>query len=56
MYGSELAKQRIDDLVRDADAYRRSREARAARAGEMRGMLRRVARPVVSALLWPVRH
>jgi len=56
MYGGEMAKARIDDLVREADAYRRSRNARTARAGEMRGTLRRVTRSVVSALLWPIRH
>jgi hypothetical protein len=56
MYGSELAKARIDDLVREADTYRRSRGARAVRAGEMRGKLRRVTRSAVSALLWPIRH
>lgn len=56
MYGSEMAKLRIDDMVRDADAYRRSRGARTVRAGEMRGRVRRVARSVVAALLWPIRH
>jgi hypothetical protein len=56
MYGSEMAKERIGDLVREADAYRRSRGARASRAGEMRGRLRRVTRGVVTALLWPIRH
>ena len=56
MYGSEMAKLRIDDMVRDADAYRRSRGTRAARAGEMRETVRRIARSVVAALLWPIRH
>jgi hypothetical protein len=56
MYGSEMAKARIDDLVREADAYRRSRGTRAARAGEMRGKVGRVARSAISALLWPIRH
>jgi hypothetical protein len=56
MYGSEMAKMRIDDMVRDADAYRRSRGTRAVRAGETRGKLRRVARSVATVLLWPIRH
>lgn len=56
MYGSEMAKLRIDDMVRDADAYRRSRETRAVRAGETRGTVGRIARSVVTTLLWPIRH
>jgi hypothetical protein len=56
MYGSEMAKLRIDDMVRDADAYRRSRGTRAVRAGENRGTVRRIARSVVTALVWPTRH
>jgi hypothetical protein len=56
MYGSEMAKLRIDDMVRDAEAYRRSRGTRASRAGERRGMIRRAARSMISALLWPIRH
>jgi hypothetical protein len=56
MYGSEMAKMRIDDMVRDAEAYRRSRGTRASRAGETRGKIRRAARAVISALLWPIRH
>lgn len=56
MYGSEMAKMRIDDMVRDADAYRLSRGTRKVRAGEMRGTVRRIARSVVTALLWPIRH
>jgi hypothetical protein len=51
-----MSKMRIDDMVRDADAYRRSRETRVSRAGDTRGTIRRVARSVVSALLWPTRH
>jgi hypothetical protein len=56
MYGREMAKLRIDDMVRDAEAYRRSRGTRASRAGEFRGKIRGVARSVISALLWPIRH
>jgi hypothetical protein len=56
MHGSEMARLRIDDMVRDADAYRRSRGTRASRAGEMRGTIRRVARSAISALLWPIQH
>jgi hypothetical protein len=56
MQGSEMARLRIDDMVRDAEAYRRSRETRASRAGERRGKIRGAARSVISALLWPIRH
>jgi hypothetical protein len=56
MYGSEMAKLRIDDMVRDADAYRRSRGTRKVRAGETGGTVRRVTSSIVTALLWPIRH
>jgi hypothetical protein len=56
MHGSEMAKLKIDDMVRDAEAYRRSRETRSSRTGDRRGKFRRAASSVISALLWPIRH
>ena len=52
----EMASYRIDDMVRDAEAYRRTKQTRAGRSAERRGALRRFGGAVLSALLWPVRH
>lgn len=56
MYQREVAKYRIDDLVREAHAYRLTRETRMARAAERRARNRRVASAVASALTWPIKH
>jgi hypothetical protein len=54
--GSEIARYRIDDLIRDAESYRRSKGARVARAAARRQRARRVAAGIASVLLWPIRH
>jgi hypothetical protein len=56
MYDRAMAQERIGDLVRQAEAYRRSRRTRAAAAGERRGTLSRVRGAILSAVLWPIRH
>jgi hypothetical protein len=56
MYGMEMARERIQDRIREADAYRLSRRARSARAAENRGRARRVAHAALTGLLWPIRH
>jgi hypothetical protein len=56
MYQAQVAKAHIEDLVRAAEADRRARAARGARAGEARGRVRRVTRAVASLVLWPIRH
>jgi hypothetical protein len=56
MHSGDLARERIQDMVRQAEAFRRSRDTRAARAAERHGTVRRVATAAVSALLWPVKH
>jgi len=56
MYERELARERITDMVRDADAYRASRATRAARSAERRAKARRVAAMAISGLAWPIRH
>ncbi len=53
MYGSEAARYRIDELVRGADSYRRSRSARVARSAERRSRSRRVSTAVATLLAWP---
>jgi hypothetical protein len=55
MYG-ELAKGRIDDLVRDADAYRMTRSTRLARRVERRAKLRRVGTAMSWVVTWPVKR
>lgn len=55
MYG-ELAKGRIDDLVREADAYRMTRSTRLARRLERRAKLRRVGTAMSWVVTWPVKR
>jgi hypothetical protein len=56
MYQAEVAKTRIDDLVRAAEAHRRTKETRAARTNEAGGTLRRIAGGIASLVLWPIKH
>jgi hypothetical protein len=56
MYDRVMVQERIGDLVRDAEAYRRSTKARRARAGHRRDTIIRVKSAIVSIVLWPVRH
>jgi hypothetical protein len=56
MYQAEVAKTRIDDLVRAAEAHRRSKLTRAARAGEQGGKMRKIAGAVASLVIWPIKH
>ena len=56
-YGSlpGTASGRIGDRIREAEAYRRSRETARSKALASRAPLRTAGRAVASALLWPVR-
>ncbi|HYZ00234.1 MAG TPA: hypothetical protein VFA92_01950 [Candidatus Binatia bacterium] len=54
MHPGELARYRIDDMVRDAERYRRSAGVRTT-AGPARPV-RRLAGAVVSLLAWPFRR
>jgi hypothetical protein len=56
MLTGEMAKYRIDDRVREAQAERLARSTRAGRAGEARTGVRRVVSVVGAAILWPIRH
>jgi hypothetical protein len=56
MLTGEMAKYRIDDRVREAQAERMARSTRAGRAGEARNGVRRVVSVVAAAILWPIRH
>ena len=56
MLSSEMANYRIQDRVREAEAYRKARATRVVRDETRRSQTRRVARGALVALLWPVRH
>jgi hypothetical protein len=56
MYQADVARTRIDDLVRAAEAHRRTKETRAARARETDGRLRRIAGAIASMVIWPIKH
>lgn len=56
MYQAEAARTRIDDLVRAAEAHRRSKETRRVRTQERGGRLRRIAGAIASLVIWPVKH
>ena len=54
--GTELARERMDQRMAEADAFRRSSGTRAARAGHHRATFRKIATATVHVLAWPVRH
>ena len=59
MYGSmgpDLARARMQDRMREADAYRMTKDTRAARAQAHRMVARRVVKTALTSLLWPVKH
>ena len=56
MYQREAARYRVEDMVRDAEAYRRSQETRTARSGAQHGALRRMASAAIALVVWPIRH
>lgn len=59
MYGSmgpDLTRARMQDRMREAEAYRLTKDTRAARAGAHRVAARRVVRTALTTLLWPVKH
>jgi hypothetical protein len=56
MYQAQVAKARIDDLVRSAEAHRRVRETRAFRTGASRAKARRIVSSIASLVIWPIKH
>jgi hypothetical protein len=56
MLTGEMAKYRIDDRVRAAQADRLARSTRAGRAANARGGVRRIGTAIAAALMWPIRH
>lgn len=56
MLTGEMAKYRIDDRVRAAQADRLAGSTRAGRTADARNGARRVVSAIAVALLWPIRH
>ena len=53
---SDMARYQMADRMRQAEAYRLAKEARAGQRSQTRGSVRRVAASALSLLLWPVKH
>ena len=56
MLTGEMARYRIDDRVRGAQADRLARSTRAGPTANARGSARRVVSTITAALLWPIRR
>jgi len=57
MLTGEMARLRIDDRIREADAERLARSTRAGRVGEARsGDVRQFTAVLAAAVLWPFKH
>jgi hypothetical protein len=56
MYDRVIAEERIADLVRQAEAHRRSGRTRVGRSRARLGAVARVRGALISAILWPIRH
>jgi hypothetical protein len=59
MYGSmgpDLTRARIQERMREAEAYRVARGTRHAQAAEHRQIAKRVVKTALTSLLWPVKH
>jgi hypothetical protein len=56
MLTGEMAKYRIDERVRSAEADRLAKSTRAGRTADARNGARRVLSTIAAALLWPIRH
>jgi hypothetical protein len=56
MLGGELARQRMEDRMREARLERLAAGARAARPAHRRAAARRMADATLGLLAWPMRH
>jgi hypothetical protein len=59
MYGSmgwDMNRARMQDRMREAEAFRMTKETRAARAHDHRVVAKRVVRTALTTLLWPIKH
>jgi hypothetical protein len=55
-FGTEITRGRMDDRIREAQAFRRSRETRSARRAGHGAAFRKVGAAALHVILWPVRH
>lgn len=56
MLSGEMARHRIADRIREAEAERIARATRRSRALDERSAPRRFARAAIATVLWPVKH
>jgi hypothetical protein len=56
MLTGELARYRIEDRVREAEAYRAAGDTRRAKHEARRARARRTVSGLLAALLWPIKH
>jgi hypothetical protein len=55
-YGSDLARSRMQDRMREADRYRLTKDANAARDAERRSAFRKIAAAALCLIAWPIKH
>ncbi len=55
-FGTEMTRGRMDDRLREAESYRRTRQTRSARTAGHSAAFRRVGAAALHVILWPVRH
>jgi hypothetical protein len=55
-YGSDLARARMQDRMREAERYRLTKGTREAQAIERRNTLREIAGTALYLIAWPIRH
>lgn len=56
MLSGEMARLRIADRVREAEAERVARATRRSRVADERSVARRFTRAAIATVLWPVKH
>lgn len=54
--GSDLARLRMQDRMREAENFRLTKATRAARSAAHRHTARRVVRTALTSLIWPIKH
>lgn len=54
--GSDLARQRMEERMREAENFRLTKATRAARSAAHRHTARRVVRTALTSLIWPIKH
>ena len=54
--GSDLARSRMQDRMREAERYRLTKDTHEARALERQGTLRKIAGAASYVVAWPIKH